>query len=75
MRPGKPVVIHRNNNPIAQLGVAAPFVIIGWLVDKTDELNGAHGIRAVSDIIMDALRYPSKTRPVGEHILGEISRQ
>lgn len=72
---GKPVAIQRNHNPIAQLGVAASFVIIGWLVDKIDELNGARGIRAVSDIIMDALRYPSETRPVGEHILGEISRQ
>ncbi|KAF9458119.1 isoprenoid synthase domain-containing protein [Collybia nuda] len=58
----------------AQLDVTAIFCIIGWLVDEIITESIDH-VQTTSDIIMDALRDPSKSRPLEEHIIGEITRQ
>lgn len=70
------VVWPRNNNPAAQLGVVAAFCTVGWLVDNIiDESYDARVVQAITDIIWDTIGHPFKSRPVDEHIVGEITRQ
>lgn len=77
VRLGKQIAVwQRNDDPVAQLGVVAAFCVIGWIIDKIiDESDDVRAIQVVIDIARDALRHPFKTRPVDEHVLGEISRQ
>ena len=42
--------------------------------EYTDALDEA-GTRALADISMDAALSPSKPRPEGESVIGEISKQ
>jgi hypothetical protein len=54
----------------------AGFATIGWLVDGIVEDSGdVQDIMSASDIILDVLGDLHKTRPLGEHVLGEIIRQ
>ena len=42
--------------------------------EQTDALSAAE-VRVIADISMDAALNPSKPRPEGESVIGEISKQ
>lgn len=42
--------------------------------DLTDELSESE-VQALADITIDALENPSRARPTGEPVIGEITRQ
>ena len=46
-----------------------------FLFDEYSDVTDAQGVRRRADIIMDALRDPTRPRPEGEWIGGEIARQ
>ncbi|TFK47567.1 terpenoid synthase [Heliocybe sulcata] len=46
-----------------------------FLFDELSDVEDEKGVRAQADSIMDALRNPHISRPTGESILGEVTRQ
>jgi hypothetical protein len=46
-----------------------------FVFDEYSDVADEHAVRALGDIIMDALRNPDKNRPQGECVIGEIARQ
>lgn len=46
-----------------------------FLIDEYTDVEPAPRVREIVDICADALHNPSKPRPDGEVILGEVIRQ
>ncbi|KAJ7123606.1 terpenoid synthase [Mycena epipterygia] len=46
-----------------------------FVFDEYTDAGTAADVKALSDIVMDALHYPSTPRPEGENVVGGISRQ
>ena len=46
-----------------------------FVVDEYTDVEPAHVVREMVDVVIDALHNPDKPRPEGEIILGEIARQ
>ncbi|KAG1738965.1 terpenoid synthase [Suillus lakei] len=45
------------------------------VVDEVTDSSTGAGANEIADIVIDALHNPHKTRPEGEHIIGEMMRQ
>ena len=45
------------------------------MIDEYTDVEPAHIVKDMSAIVMDALENPSKPRPEGETMLGEITRR
>ena len=50
-------------------------MILFFVFDEYSDPENADIVKKQADIIMDALRDPSKPRPEGENVIGEITRQ
>jgi len=46
-----------------------------FLVDEYTDVEPAHVVREMVDIVLDAMKNPHKPRPQDEVVLGEIARQ
>ncbi len=46
-----------------------------FVVDEYTDVEPAHGVRDIIEIVIDALQNPDKPRPEGEIMLGEVTRQ
>ncbi|KAI0355478.1 terpenoid synthase [Trametes cingulata] len=46
-----------------------------FVIDEYTDVETAPAVREVADIVIDAVHHPSKPRPSGEFVLGEIVRQ
>ncbi|KAF4623294.1 hypothetical protein D9613_001445 [Agrocybe pediades] len=46
-----------------------------FVIDPYTDVEPAHVVREMADIIIDALNNPDKPRPEGEILLGELTRQ
>ncbi|KAF4622991.1 hypothetical protein D9613_001441 [Agrocybe pediades] len=58
-----------------QLRTGCDMMDFFFLVDEYTDVEPAHVVREMADIIMDAFNNPDKPRPHGEVLLGEVSRQ
>nr|BDI63090.1 sesquiterpene synthase [Auriscalpium vulgare] len=50
------------------------LMILFFIFDEFTDQEDGPGVRRYVDIVLDALRNPHVPRPVGEHVLGEITR-
>ena len=46
-----------------------------FVVDEYTDVEPAHVVREMVDVVIDALNNPDKPRPDGEILLGEVARQ
>ena len=46
-----------------------------FLFDEYTDVEPAHVVSEMADIVMDGLKNPHKPRPHGEIVLGEVARQ
>ena len=46
-----------------------------FVVDEYTDVEPAHVVREMVDVVLDALNHPHKPRPEGEILLGEVARQ
>ena len=44
-------------------------------IDEYTDVEPAHVVREMVDVVIDALKTPDKLRPDGEILLGEVARQ
>ncbi|KAM5541831.1 hypothetical protein V8D89_004560 [Ganoderma adspersum] len=58
-----------------QLRTCVDFLNVFFLVEEYTDVEDSQGVRRIVDVCTDALRNPSKPRPDGEVILGELMRQ
>jgi hypothetical protein len=57
------------------LRVGCDFLNFVFVYDEFADVLDKDGAQQQADIVMDALRNPSKPRPKGESLIGEIARQ
>jgi hypothetical protein len=63
-------------NPTSEhLRTGCDLFILSFAFDEYSDTQPENAVRAMVDIIVDALSNPSKSRPSGEFILGEVTRQ
>jgi Delta6-protoilludene synthase len=55
--------------------IGSDVTIFFFLFDECSDRADVKGARVLADIVMDAFRNPTKPRPTGEWIGGEIARQ
>ncbi|KAH7886304.1 terpenoid synthase [Phlebopus sp. FC_14] len=66
----------RHPNPhTEQLRIACELIVVYFIVDEYTDVEDSTVTAEVVEIIIDALKCPSKPRPTGEVVLGEIVRQ
>ncbi|RPD59287.1 terpenoid synthase [Lentinus tigrinus ALCF2SS1-7] len=58
-----------------QLRTGCDLMNLFFVFDEYSDVEDERTVQVFADIIMDALRNPHKTRPAGEPVLGEITRQ
>ena len=46
-----------------------------FVIDEYTDVEPAHVVREMVDVVIDALNNPDKPRPDGEILLGEVARQ
>ncbi|KAF9560259.1 terpenoid synthase [Agrocybe pediades] len=58
-----------------QLRTGCDLMNLFFVVDEYTDVEPAHVVREMVDIVIDALNNPDKPRPEGEILLGELTRQ
>ena len=46
-----------------------------FVIDEYTDVEPAHVVREMVDVVIDALNNPDNPRPDGENLLGEVARQ
>ncbi|KAK0716048.1 terpenoid synthase [Lasiosphaeris hirsuta] len=59
----------------AQARSACDLMVLFYVFDEYTDIKDEHGARKIADMVMDALRNPSKPRPAGELQIAELARQ
>ena len=55
--------------------MGSDFLILLFALDEFTDVESELVVRNIVDIILDAIRNPSKSRPQGEIVIGEIARE
>jgi len=55
--------------------VGCDFLNFVFVYDEYADVLDKDGAQQQADIVMDAMRNPTKARPEGESVMGEIARQ
>ena len=53
----------------------AALMIVFWTLDDLGDVKSSEDMKVFMDIVLDALLNPYKERPVGESVIGEITKQ
>ena len=48
---------------------------MGFVIDALTDNQDAHTVRLICNAAIDAARNPTKARPAGESVVGEMTRQ
>ena len=46
-----------------------------YVIDEYTDVESAAGVQEISSIILDALHNPDKPRPIGELVIGEMTKE
>ncbi|KAF7341630.1 Terpene cyclase [Mycena sanguinolenta] len=58
-----------------RLRTGCDLMMLFFTFDEYTDVLPAPEVRRYADIVMDALKNPTKPRPEGEHVVGEVARQ
>nr|VWO96337.1 N/A [Ganoderma boninense] len=61
--------------PREPVRIAADLMHLLYIADEYTDVESAAGVQEISSIILDALHNPDKPRPIGELVIGEMTKE